>query len=372
MRSMNAFRSAGKTALFCWLLGAFARASAAQYEVEGQIAQTIYKADGSVQSEQTNRFAVYVNDCSWLIQATNLDEDGTPLNVSETASTNGGVIYSVIVPANPDAPRRGGPGSAPYWNTANIYSNAVPVGETDGDDIGHLWLMFASGCHLKNLSTNRLTPVYDLNASASVDATLKRPAKWDWTSGQGSLPLNVTYYQNGPDSPIAATYSSTGVTNAGDLAIASGFVFEQRTGARFAPGQTKPGDAAPSYRIRKRAVATVTAVRPYCSRKEFVPKTKGDTRVTDERLARVPNANRRMLYRFPDGVRWISVESAIRMVATQTPPRHPPSKPIVVGILLAPAAVVLSLWFLNRSKGQAVGGVDPIPGDPPDNPPDNS
>jgi hypothetical protein len=369
---MNAFRSARRTALFCLLLGALVKTSAAQYEVEGQIEQTIYKADGTSQLEQTNRFTVFVNDCSWLIQATNFDESGQPLTVSVTASANGGVIYSVVVPANPDDPMRGRPGSAPFWNTANIYSNAAPVGETDGDYIGHLWLMFASGCHLKNLSTNRLTPVYDVNASASVDSTLERRAKWDLADGQGSSPLNVTYYLNSDEALIDATYAATGVTNAGNLTIASGFVFEQRTGARFTAGPTKPGDATPSYRIRKRAVATVTAVRPYCSRKEFVPTTKGDTRVTDERLARVPNANRRMFYRFPDGVRWISVESAKRMVATQSPPRNPPSKPIVVVFLLAPAAVVLSLWFLNRSKGQTDGGVDPIRSDPPDNPPDNT
>ena len=350
MRSITAF----SFMTLCLLLGTFDKTSAAQYEVDGQIEQTLYKMDGSVQSEGKTPFTVFVNDASWLIQTTNLDADGNPSTVVETASTNGGVIYSVVVPIDKNAPMAGqfGGGRVPNLDSAFVYSNDVPVGETDGDCIGHLWLMFASGWQLKNLSTNWLTPVYDLNASASVDSTLKRRAKWEFSKGQGSLPLNVTFYLNGADSAIDATYAAAGVTNAGDLTIPSGFVFEQRIGARFAPGPTQSGDATPGYRIRKRAVATVTTVRPNCSRTDFMPRTKGITQVTDERLARMPNSNRRMYYRFPDGVRWISVAEAKRLVAGQTPPKNPPSKPIVAVILLFPAAVVLSLWLLNKSKGQ--------------------
>ncbi len=61
------------------LLGTFVKTSAAQYEVDGHIEQTIYKVDGSVQSKERSQFTVFVNDCSWLIQETNLDVDGKPL-----------------------------------------------------------------------------------------------------------------------------------------------------------------------------------------------------------------------------------------------------------------------------------------------------
>ena len=359
MRSITAFRFT----TLCLLLGTFVKTSAAQYEVDGQIEQTLYKMDGSVQSEGKSRFTIFVKDCSWLIQTTNLDAEGKPLTVNETACTNGGVIYSLGVTINKDN-LNGGLNRAAAMNFANIYSNNVPVGEDDGYFICHLWLMFASSCYFENPATNWLTPAYDLNASAAVNRDLKREAKWELINGPGSLPLKVVYLDHNRDgadrdqAATNATYTATGVTNAGELKIPSGFVFEQRVGdrffTRFAPGPIMPGESAPTYRIRKRAVATVTDVRPYCSRSEFVPAAKGITQVTDERLARVPNFNPRMYYRFPDGVRWVSVEEAKKLVATQTPPKNPPPKPIVVVILLVPAAVVLFLWLLNRSKGQTV------------------
>ena len=353
MRSKAAFRFT----TLCLLLGTCVKTSAAEYEVDGQIEQTLYKMDGSVQSESKSRFTVFVKDCSWLIQTTNLDGNGDPQTVNETASTNGGVIYSLDR-------RPVGRNGVLALNFGNIYSNTVPVGEDDGYFICHLWLMFASGCYFENLATNWLTPVYDLNASASVDTNLRRDAKWELINAPGALPLKVVYLdhnRNGADRDEVitnATYAVTGVTNAGELKIPSGFLFEQRVGdrffTRFAPGTIMPGESAPTYRIRKRAVATVTAVRPYCSRAEFVPTAKGNTQMLDERLARVPNSNPRMYYRFPDGVRWLSVEEARKWAAAQTPPKNPPPKPIVVVILLVPAAVVLSLWLLNRSKGQTV------------------
>src|ERR1017187_9997778 len=100
MRSITAF----SFMTLCLLLGTFDKTSAAQYEVDGQIEQTLYKMDGSVQSEGKTPFTVFVNDASWLIQTTNLDVDGNPLTVVETASTNGGVIYSVVVQIDKNAP----------------------------------------------------------------------------------------------------------------------------------------------------------------------------------------------------------------------------------------------------------------------------
>lgn len=345
MRSITTFRFT----TLCLLLGTFVKTSAAQYEVDGQIEQVLYKMDGSVQTEQKAGFTVFVKDCSWLIQTTNLDSDGNPQGVNETASANGGVIYSLDI-------RPSGHDGVVFPNFANIYSNNIPVGETDDYFICHLWLMFASGCYFENPATNLLTPAYDSNASAVVNPNLKREAKWEFINGPGSLPLNVVYLDEPFNRITNATYMSTGVTNVGKLKFPSGFVFEQRIigGRNFAPGSSISGVPDPNYRVRKRAVATVTAVRPYCSRAEFVPTAKGNTQVSDERLARVPNSNPRMYYRFLDSVRWVSVEQAKRLVAAQSPPKNPPSKTIVVVILLMPAAVVLSLWFLNRSKGQTV------------------
>jgi hypothetical protein len=377
MRNVTVIRFATRAAVSCLLLGTIVKTSAAQYEVEGHIEQTIYNMDGSVQWERNRPFTVFVKDCSWLIQTTNIDENGSPVAVHETASTNGGVIYSVDAPLDKATPI----GGAPSWNDATIYSNDVPVDPADVRYVGHLWLMFASGCHLKNLSTNRLEPVYDLNALAGVSRLLKRQARWELAGGPGSLPTNVTYFENGPESPINATYVATGVTNVGDLRIASGFVFEQRAGIFFAPGPTNLGDTSPAYHIRQRAVATVTAVRPSCSCPEFVPTALGLTHVIDERLCGMPNPDPAMYYVFPDGVRWVSVSEAKRLAAAQSPPKNPPSKLIVVAILLLPAAAVLLLWRLNRSKGQTPpvisnserrnpqnSGESPVPSNPSSNP----
>lgn len=386
MRAMTDFRFATRAVLAGLLFGVVAKTSAAQYEVEGQIEQTIYNMDGSTHSQTKSWFTVHVNDCSWLIQETNVDADGQTLRLIETASTNGGLIYSVAVPINQRSAAVGpfGGGSTTLMQ-ANIYSNNVPVGVTDGDDISHLWMMFASGCHLKSPSTNLLTPVYDLNASACVNRSLKRWAKWDLISGPGSLPTNVTFFESGPESPVHATYVATGVTNAGDLKIPSGFTFEQRTAILFAPGPTYPGDPSPAYHIRKRAVATVIAVRPRCSLNTFMPQTTGRTYMIDMRLASVPNSDPRMNYVFPDGVRWVSVAETKKLIAAvaaatvsgaRFSPQKPPPKKMVAVILLAPAVFVFCLWLLSRGKRQippvlsnSESGNPPNGGDiPPPNP----
>ena len=150
---------------------------------------------------------------------------------------------------------------------ASIVSNNIPVGQTFGYFNGHIWQMFASSCYFANLATNWLTPVYDLNTSAPVKPTLRRKAKWKLINGPGSLPSrSVVYVDRGV---AIATYAATGVTNAGKIQIPGGFVFEQRVnGNLFGPGPADPlpGVSVPAYHILERAVATVTEVRPGCSR----------------------------------------------------------------------------------------------------------
>ena len=174
------------------------------------------------------------------------------------------------VPINEPKPT-GGPSGSRTLNFATIVSNSVPVAQMDDYLVCHLWLMFASGCYFKDLSTNWLTPGYDLNASTLVDPKLKREAKWELINGPGSLPLSVDYLEtsrlgNTPER-TNASYLATGLTNAGAVKLPSGFVFEQK------------------FSTRKRAVATVTDVRPVCSRSDLLPATSGKTVVDDRRLA---------------------------------------------------------------------------------------
>jgi hypothetical protein len=336
------------------LLNGVVSASAAEYEVDGQIEQTLFKRDGSVQLDMKSKFTVFVNDCSWLIQSSILDKAGKPLTLNETACTNGGLIYSVGGRVDRDHVQ-GGRNGAAGRNYAYIYSNNVPVGQTDDYFVCHLWLMFASGCYFENLATNRITPAYDSNASAVVDPDLKREAKWELVNGSGSLPLNVTYLRDDDDGGgIDATYVATGMTNAGAIKIPNGFVFELRIGNRFskdfAPGPIALGESAPAYRIRKRAVATVTAVRPVCTRSELMPVAQGATMVIDQRLANATNTTNVAYYKFVNGVQWVPVEEAKKLAIPRPSQQNNAKKVTAVFYVLLLLPSVFLLYFLIKTK----------------------
>jgi len=297
-----------RCALLCLMLNAASTVLAEEYEVDGEIQQTSFKHDGSVGLVQHSTFAVFVKDCSWLIQTTALDAAGKPLFENETSCPNGAKVYSATRRLLDAAGKPLFENEASFINWAKVYSvkprldrdnipnrslgrlrweqvknipGNLPIGSDEGNYVCHLWLMYASGCYFANLSTNSLTPVYDSNASVAVNPNLKRNAKWRLIRGPGSLPYGVTYLE-GPCQDINATYLHAGVTNVANLRIPNGFVFEQRVGAGYAPGSILPGESAPSYRIRKRAVATVTAIKPFCSRDEFIPVEKGNDNSTKE------------------------------------------------------------------------------------------
>jgi hypothetical protein len=326
-------------ALLWLLLSAAVTASAAEYEVDGEIVQTIFWHDGNVQLVKRSAFTVFVKGPSWLIHTTDEDLNGEPL-VRETACANGAEIYEVEghltqdnAIANPRAPLD--------WNVASIVSNNVPVGQTDDYFVCHLWLMFASGCYFEHPATNWLTPVFDSNASVAVDPTLKREAKWELISGPGSLPLSVVYLEGAR--LTNATYAATGVTNAGEIPMASGFVFEERVGYGFGPGTILSGDSVPTYRIRKHAVATVTAVRPMCSRRELLPTAKGMTMVSDQRLAHATTPIECTTYIVRNGVRWVSVAEAKRLSLLSRRGRQKHSLVVVWAMALIAAAPMLFL-----------------------------
>ena len=360
------------SALLSFLLGGFTIASAAEYEVDGQLEQRIYNLDASVGALEKSQFTVFVKDCSWLIRTTQSDTNGKPVGATETACVNGTEIYQVsgFLDGKDTVIGQG----SRFHNQASIVSNNVPIGRTDGYFLCHIWLMFASGCYFQTTTTNLLTPVYDSNASADVLPNLKLKAEWDLVDGLGSLPIKVTYYQPGyKNTEIAATYLSTGMTNAGTIKIPSGFVFELRTAnhfdAHFLPGPRPLGESMPSYYIRKRAVATVTAVRPYCSRTDLTPVAKGKTMVLDQRPLQTPDSKASptnlTYYVGKDGVEWLPLDKAkkayvvpgtsskpasLKPVAPKPVQSKPVSRGIVAIILLVPLAVISLFWWLNRKK----------------------
>ena len=316
--------------LLCLSLKAVIAVSAEEYEVDGQIEQTIFKMDGSVQVDTKSKFTVFVNDCSWLIQTTVLDAAGKPVSLNETACTNGGLIYSVGGRIDKDNVP-GGRNGVSGWNYAKIYSNNVPVGQTDDYFVCHLWLMFASGCYFANLTTNWLTPAYDLNAAAVFNPSLKREARWELANGRGSLPLRVVYFR---DAHLTnGTYIATGVTNVGKIQIPNGFVFNQY---------------ATKSRVRKRATATVTAIRPSCSRSELMPEAQGTTMVIDQRLA--TNITNVSYYKFANGVQWVPVEKAKKLAIPNKSSQIPSSKVKFAFYILLLLPSVFLLYFLIKRR----------------------
>jgi hypothetical protein len=127
--------------------------------------------------------------------------------------------------------------------------------------------MFASGCYFEKLTNNWITPVFNMNASVEVNPGLRQAAKWELINGPGSLPSNVDYLTGGI---VDARYTTAGLTNAGNVQIPNGFVFEWG---------------------RERAVATVRAVRPVCTRSDLLPSATGHTTVEDRRLPEVAMPN---------------------------------------------------------------------------------
>jgi len=332
-------------AILFFVLGAVFAASAAEYEVDGEIVQTAFKMDGSIRDAYRGTFTVFVDGCSWLIQMTNQDGNGKPYSWSETAFTNGGEIYAL-----------GGVIKKEAWmpNHGWICSNNVPVGEGDININGHLWLMFASGCYFKSLTTNRITPVYDCNASVAEDPKMRREARWELFSGPASLPSNVVYIGD-IGVPIDAIYWATGVTNTGKLQMASGFEFERRIGRGFAPGPTTPGRSIPDYGILSRATATVTAVRPGCSRKDLLPTAEGFIKVIDERLSPITGPLGPRTYDVREGSPWIlPVEKARKLYFTIAPQEPPSARAREVFLVAMFSVTAVFLFIMIRLKKRQI------------------
>jgi hypothetical protein len=329
--------------IFWSLFFASSISSAAEYELDGHIEQKLYNGDGTVELLKKSEFAVFMRDCSWLIETTDLDQSGGRDIMRQTGCANGKEIYEVE-----GRLRKQNHNGVRDWNMATIVSNNVPVGLNEGYSVGHLWQMFASGCYFASLSTNWLTPVYDVNASVMVDPSLKREAKWNLIDGPGSLPLSVVYLEGGLTN---ATYVATGITNSGAIKVPNGFIFEIRIGSGYAPGLVAAGGAAPAYRIRASAVATVTAVKPNCSRRDFMPGAEGRTVVTDLRLTNLlVNTSNLPGYVVPEGVQWRPVAEARKSYITRQGKPTPPSRGVVFLVLLFPSAIFMFFLWAHRRK----------------------
>lgn len=260
--------------------------SGAEYEVKGIITQTITDPNVSV-IRTTNGFTVYVRDCAWLIQTTETNINGN-VRQREVGSTNGTDIYE----------SNGG--------TAFVSGTGIPVELLDKGVDGHLWLMFASQCYWGNQRADRLTPVYDWQASVGADPSLTMRTEWELLNGPGSLPREVEYL--GEWDVTNGLYRITGTNSVGRMLIPSGFVFEESH-----VGGLAPNSFVHEMVVRKRVEAKVTSVQPVCSRQDLLP-VLGTAVVVDWRLKKPSDGNHVPTYRLPNAAERPSVAEAEKLL----------------------------------------------------------
>ena len=291
----------GLVALLCIaLFGAAFRTRAVEYEVDGTIEQTINHPNGESPGIYRNDFTVFVRDSGWLIQTRRAGTNRLNASFSEIGSTNGRDVFQLSGARNTNTTNR-----QPF-GVAQVYSNSVPVGFTDVDVVGHLWLMFASGSYLPSITNKQLTPVFEAGASAPGNPNLKEEASWQLMEAAPFLPERVTYFkQQFSGRKTNAVYQATGTTNEGGVAVPNGFVFEEYLTGGFVVGY--------DTRLRRRKVATVSELRPYCSRESLMPAPRGETVVADLRV-KMPkegtNPPPLVVYTYETNKGWLSTDES--------------------------------------------------------------
>ena len=340
-----------------------------EYELEGVLELKkfggqlrIFGGGDGMKGESKREFKVYVKDCQWLIEILEGDQNGKPLQLREYGTTNGGEIFELVTHLQPikRAVQKGKEVSTEAEfvmpsASATISSNSAPVSSVDNPTVGNLWLMFASRCHLVGLATNRLTPVYDLTASPLMKPDLKLPAEWELIGGKSGLPSKVVFFNEGglfrPTSQTNLTprfvdyptpydsgftnaiYATTGLTNIGGVIFPTGFVFEE-----FAPGGRKSRD---DLIVTKRAEVRLTAIRPSCSRTNFLPTIQRQTMVTDRRLVNATPPTPAFGYTLSGSSGWTSAKGGqeINRQIKERPKRLRYTLVLVMAIVFAPLAV---------------------------------
>lgn len=349
------------------------------YELEGVLELKkfggqlrIFGGGDGMKGESKREFKVYVKDCQWLIEILERDQNGKPLQLREYGTTNGGEIFELVTHLQPikRAVQKGkGVSTEAEFvmpsASATISSNSAPVNSVDNPTVGNLWLMFASRCHLRGLTTNRLTPVYDLTASPLMKPELKLSAEWELIDGKAGFPSKVVFFNEGglfrPTSQTNLTprfveypspydkgftnaiYATTGLTNIGGVIFSTGFVFEE-----FAPGGRKSRD---DLIVTKRAEVRLTAIRPNCSRTSFLPTIQRQTAVTDRRLVNATPPTPAFGYTLSGSSGWTSAAGGqqINRQIKEKPKRLRNTLVLVIVVVFAPLTVYA---FRRRMKSE--------------------
>jgi hypothetical protein len=334
---------------------------AKEYEVEGVINEKIF---GTFPGKLKAEFKVQVKDRAWLIETTELERTRGSVRSQRAGTANSTEICTLNVPINrvveagptnsPSSPVQRPPGGGPSLpvgapihilaSTGKVVSNTMPLADDDEAIVPHLWLMFASHYSFQSLGTNNLlTPVYEFYSPDKAKPPRKLEADWSLMSGSGALPLRVNYYREGGmhEGFVQAAYSVTGKTNFGGTVFPSGFLFEQYA--------AMGGPSRDDMKVVRRAQATVTAFRPVCSIKNFLPECDNTVFVTDWRLANAQTSNTPVKYPQRGGVKWLSLAEAKRRSEGNPPGKSSPVFWVVFGLLLVPPVVIMLKSFKRKS-----------------------
>lgn len=296
MSSLDAFRCLSKRwCLIPVTLTMICLTQASEYEVDGTVSQSLGRQSASAS------FTVYVKDCSWLIACTETNEVGRVIR-REIGSTNASDIYEYIFPTESISQQKSAA------SLATILPSKIPIGPLDDAVAGHLWLMFASQCYWTNLKTNRLTPIYDWQASIANPANRSPDvrAEWELLDGPGSLPKEVRYFPKEGGLPNVV-YRITGSILVGGTLIPNGFYLEQHP--------IRPFNGIDL--TEKWVDVVVKGVRPVCSRVILIPSPNGKTLVIDRRVDGGVPTNRPPSYQNPVPGQWATAEQAQTLVSAR-------------------------------------------------------
>ena len=320
--SMNVLFLGWRGCLLSWLAAAAMHTTSSslafEFEAEGTVDQLITTPRRGTYGASAS-FKVFVSGCGWLIETMETNEVGA-ITKREVGSTNGIEIFEcdhpVSVIDHSEESTNGVDVVAPKFTKsaapvfAVVIPGPVPVAETDSAVVGHLWLMFASGCYWPDLHTNQLIPVYDWEASAAVHGQNRRVrAGWSLLGGAGTLPKEVWYL--GDYGETNGLYRATGSRTTGGSPVPTGFIFE-----RFQVGPLKEESFVHEMVVVKRVEVAVTAIRSGCSRASLIPSPDTRAVLIDRRFdSGVPK--RPPSYQLPAGRGWPTVAESKELAKVQ-------------------------------------------------------
>jgi len=202
------------------------------YQVSGDLLYEVF-LPSRPRKPLARQFLVRVDQSRWSIETSLGDTNSNVAGfVDRYDGTN---VYSIVHYR----------GSAYNQSSAKVERNEVPDAEY-ATGAAAVWLAFASGAHLRALTTNRLVPLWNLDAPALRAMAFTVPGKWSLAKSAPGLPLSAEFYDDGrvhyvrdgerlsePQPPpfdqgyLRASFRAFTFTNVGGWSIPRSFTYEE-------------------------------------------------------------------------------------------------------------------------------------------------